>query len=71
MKQRNLEYELDQQQNSRALEAIGMTYACGVGMPGTDDGGGPRPAISASCEISESRTAAKWHEAPEVTKEEL
>ena len=60
-----IEYEPDQQHVSRALKALGLTGAKGVGTPGTDDVGGPKAS-----EISEMRKTAKWHNPPEEVSEE-
>ena len=57
LRQWGIEYEPDQQHVSRALKALGLTGAKGVGTPGTDDVGGPKaseisdqkPVKSARC----------------------
>ena len=65
LRQWGIEYEPDQQHVSRALKALGLTGAKGVGTPGTDDVGGPKAS-----EISEMRKTAKWHNPPEEVSEE-
>ena len=56
LRQWGIEYEPDHQHVSRALKALGLTGAKGVGTPGTDDVGGPKAS-----EVSELRKTAKWH----------
>ena len=65
LRQWGIEYEPDQQHVSRALKALGLTGAKGVGTPGTDDVGGPKAS-----EISEMRKTAKRHNPPEEVNEE-
>ena len=56
---------VDQQHVSRALKALGLARAKGVGTPGTDDVGGPKAS-----EVSELRKTAKWHNPSEEASEE-
>ena len=60
LRQWTIVYEPDQQHVSRALKVLGLTDACGVATPGTDDAGD----LKAS-DVSELHRTAKWREPPE------
>ena len=65
LRQWGIEYETDQQHDSRALKALGLTDAKGVATPGTDDVGGPKAS-----QIGELCGTANWHDFPEEVREE-